>query len=149
MHTMSPLQARAAVGLLTLGLTAAAAEMARAPHLVSFTDAIAAPVQQAEAVTIAQPSTGHIVPASYSPANQPHEVLLKAVMPQPTVTPKFTRTHKPRTRPHAIRIAAPEPIAIEFLRPVRPSARPTYVLTEFTPSYAAVPFGNGWLIIQL
>jgi hypothetical protein len=27
--------------------------------------------------------------------------------------------------------------------------RAYYVTTEFSPTYAAVPFGDGWLIVQL
>ena len=64
---MSPLQARASITLLTLGLVTGAAEMARAPHLISFTDAtdaITAPIKQATA-TINQPAT-HAIPVSFT-----------------------------------------------------------------------------------
>jgi beta-lactamase regulating signal transducer with metallopeptidase domain len=145
MRTMSPLQARASITLLTLGLAAGAAEMARAPHLISFTDAITAPIQQAAAVTISQPAA-HAIPVSYSPTSQPHEALLKAVMPQPTTK---SRARKPRNQPRLILTTTPQPTARDQYRPGRLPVRQAYILTDFSPSYAAVPFGNGWLIIQL
>ena len=141
MRTMSPLQARASIALLTLGLATGAAEMARAPHLIAFTDAITAPIQQA-ATTITQQTT-HALPVVYTPTSQPHETLLKAVMPQPA-TPKTTRARKPHNQPSVIQTTMRQPVARN-----RDTLHPAYVLTDFTPSYAAVPFGNGWLIIQL
>jgi beta-lactamase regulating signal transducer with metallopeptidase domain len=141
MRTMSPLQVRASITLLTLGLATGAAEMARAPHLISFTDAITAPIQQA-ATTISQPAA-QVLPVSYSPTSQPHQTLLKAVMPQPAA-PKATRARKTHSQPRLVQTTTPQPIA----RSQR-ALHPAYVLTDFTPSYAAVPFGNGWLIIQL
>jgi beta-lactamase regulating signal transducer with metallopeptidase domain len=148
MRTMSPLQARASITLLTLGLATGAAEMARAPHLISFTDAtdaITAPIQQAT-TTLTQPAA-HIIPVSYSPTSQqPHATLLKAVMPQPTTK---IRAHKPHNQPRLILTDTPQPTARNQNRPTRGSFRQAYILTDFSPSYAAVPFGNGWLIIQL
>jgi hypothetical protein len=140
---MSPLQARASITLLTLGLATGAAEMARAPHLISFTDAadtIAAPIQQAAAVTISQLAP-HAIPVSFTQTEQPHETLLKAVMPQPTTK---SRARKPHSQPRLILTTTPQPTAR-----TRNSYRQAYILTDFSPSYAAVPFGNGWLIIQL
>ena len=142
MRTMSPLQARASITLLTLGLVTGAAEMARAPHLISFTDAadaITAPIKQATA-TIDQPAT-HAIPVSFTQTEQPHETLLKAVMPQPTTK---SRARKPHSQPRLILTTTPQPTAR-----TRNSYRQAYILTDFSPSYAAVPFGNGWLIIQL
>ena len=106
MRTMSPLQARAAITLLTLGLATGAVEMARAPHLVTFTDAITTPIQQA-AATIAQP-TAHAIPVSYSQAAQPHETLLKAEMPQPATK---SRTRSAHRQPRLILTTTPQPIA--------------------------------------
>jgi beta-lactamase regulating signal transducer with metallopeptidase domain len=142
--TMSPLQARASITLLTLGLAAGAAEMARAPHLISFTDAadaITAPIQQA-AATMSQP-TAHATLVSFTETAQPHETLLKAVMPQPTTK---ARAHKPHNQPRLI--LTNMPTARNQSHPTH-SFRQAYILTDFSPSYAAVPFGNGWLIIQL
>ena len=150
MRTMSPLQARASITLLTLGLVTGAAEMARAPHLVSFTDTITAPIQQA-ATTLSQPPA-HAIPVSFTQTSQPHETLLKAVMPQPT-TPKPAHVRKTHSEPHLIQTSAPQPTARDQFRdqyrPRRVAVQATYILTDFSPSYAAVPFGNGWLIIQL
>ena len=106
-RTMSPLQARASITLLTLGLATGAVEMARAPHLISFTDAITAPIQQAAAVTISQPAA-HAIPVSFTQTEQPHETLLKAVMPQPTTK---TRARKPHNQPRLILTTAPQPTA--------------------------------------
>ncbi len=145
--TMSPVQARAAIAVLTLGLATGAVEMARAPHLISFTDAagaITAPIQQA-AATISQPAA-HSIPVSFTQTSQPHETLLKAVMQQPA-----TKTARPRAhhQPRLIQTSVQQPAAQDQYRPGRVSVRTTYILTDFSPSYAAVPFGNGWLIIQL
>jgi beta-lactamase regulating signal transducer with metallopeptidase domain len=139
--TMSPLQARASITLLTLGLATGAAEMARAPHLISFTDAIPIPIQQA-ATTISQPAS-HAIPVSFTQTAQPHETLLKAVMPQPA-TPKTARARKTHSQPRLVLTTTPQPVARHHN-----SFRQAYILTDFSPSYAAVPFGNGWLIIQL
>jgi beta-lactamase regulating signal transducer with metallopeptidase domain len=139
MRTMSPLQARASITLLTLGLATGAVEMARAPHLISFTDAITTPIQQA-ATTNSQPAA-HAIPVSFTQTSQPHETLLKAVMPQPTTK---TRAHKPHNQPRLLLTTT-----LEQDHPARDSYRQAYILTDFSPSYAAVPFGNGWLIIQL
>ena len=144
MRTMSPLQARASIAVLTLGLATGAVEMARAPHLISFTDTISAPIQQA-ATTISQP-TAHAIPVSFMQTSQPHETLLKAVMPQPA-TPKTA--HKTHSQPRLIQTSTPQPTVRGQYRPRRVSVQATYILTDFSPSYAAVPFGNGWLIIQL
>ncbi len=143
--TMSPLQARASITLLTLGLAAGAAEMARAPHLISFTDAIAAPIQQAAAVTINQ-SAAHAIPVSFTQTEQPHETLLKAVMPQLTTKTRARKTHN---QPRLILTTAPQPTARNRYHHIRYELPRAYILTDFSPSYAAVPFGNGWLIIQL
>jgi beta-lactamase regulating signal transducer with metallopeptidase domain len=142
--TMSPLQARASITLLTLGLSAGAVEMARAPHLISFTDAITAPIQQAT-TTLIQPAP-HAIPVSYSPTSKPHETLLKAVMPQPTTK---NRTRKTHSQPRLVLTTTPQPTARNQYHHIRYELPRAYVLTDFSPSYAAVPFGNGWLIIQL
>ena len=66
-------------------------------------------------------------------------------MPQPTTK---ARARKPHNQPRLI-LTNSEPTARNQSRPTRNSYRQAYILTDFSPSYAAVPFGNGWLIIQL
>lgn len=89
----------------------------------------------------------HALPVSFTQTAQPHETLLKAVMPQP-LAQRITHARAHR-QPRLLLTTTPEPIARDQHRQTRNVYRQAYVLTDFSPSYAAVPFGNGWLIIQL
>ena len=154
---ISRLQARFSVAMICAGLIAGAVEMARFPHLFSFTDATTA--------ALAAPPTGlapiqanpRALPVVYHPTAQAHPTLLKAVLPVRSV-------HRTRAK---MRSAAPLPTA-HIRKAVH--SQPQFLLTTFTvqralssnytaavsaqsarfsSSYAAVQFNDGWLIIQL
>jgi beta-lactamase regulating signal transducer with metallopeptidase domain len=167
-RTMSPLQARVSIALLSLGLAGGAVEMARAPRLVSFTEAVSAPVVEAAAPVIESAAAVRAIPVTYQPAThptveQPHATLLKAVLPA---------SPKPRTlRPAKAAVKQPRQAELHAANAVVEPQQPHMVLTTATiqsgnfsftsvravyampagpsPSYAAVPFGDGWLILQL
>ena len=167
MRTMSPLQTRVSIALLGLGLAGGAVEMARAPRLVSFTEAVSAPVVEA-AAPVTSPAAVQAVPVSYKPAThstveQPHATLLKAVLPA-SPKPRMLRLAKPVVK-------QPRPAELHAANAVIEPQQPHMVLTTATiqsgnfsftsvravytmpagpsPSFAAVPFGDGWLIVQL
>jgi beta-lactamase regulating signal transducer with metallopeptidase domain len=167
MRTMSPLQARASVVLLGIGLTGGAVEMARVPGFVSFSDAVSAPLEQA-ATNLPRQTGVQYLPVVYNRASQPHATLLKATLPSSQMhrfdpAPKLSIKHPLPTellsvsaagvvqRPHMVLTAEKEPTEkMENRRSSRNAVRPAYVVsTEFSYTYAAVPFGDGWLIIQL
>jgi beta-lactamase regulating signal transducer with metallopeptidase domain len=154
--TWSSRHARFATVLLVLVLAGGGAEMARVPHFVTFTDAHALPESHASvAVADAQPA----VPVAYHPETaQPRATLLKAVMrPAPPVARTLQplplrKAHAMKRRQHTRML----PIAAGASVPAGTSPysgrliQAVYVLpNEFSPSYAAVPFADGWLIVQL
>ena len=168
MRTMSPLQARVSIALLSLGLAGGAVEMARAPRLVSFTEAVSAPVAEA-AAPVMSPATVQAVPVVYHPttehptATQPHATLLKAVLPV-AKTPRMLPLAKPMVRKprqaevHTVQSASEpqQPHMVLTTATMQSdsfsftSVRAVYTLpAESSPSFAAVPFGDGWLIVRL
>jgi hypothetical protein len=152
--------------LLGLVLAGCGVEMARVPHLVTFSDAPALSALHAPTAVADSPSA---VPVVYRENAQsqsratalPRATLLKAVM-RPVHSQELSGTHplrQPQRKTRAVKlkgqpartITAPEasvPIAAHpyggrFLQAV-------YVLPdESSPSYAAVRFADGWLIVQL
>ena len=167
----SRVQSRYAPLLLTLGLLGASMEMARAPRLVSFASAAAAaPVRDGSAVTGSHASFGART-VVYRAAKEPQPMLLNAVMP--LAAPRHTGSYRKFTEgPHrntgvrSLQRRSPGPTASLVLtstkqqmpssqtglsRSSRHSVDPeaVFVPIEFSPAYAAVPFGDGWLIVQL
>jgi hypothetical protein len=144
MSTKAAMAASAATVLLALG---AALGLSRSPQLVSFAPAVAGSTQQpASALTGFHPTNSS--PAGAAPQ------MVKAVMPQ--------RQHKVSTRPN-LALRSTEERTVEQL-PIQPQqwivltewqeeqAPPPVVLTvlhRVRPSYAAVPFADGWLIVQI
>jgi beta-lactamase regulating signal transducer with metallopeptidase domain len=169
MRKMSPLQARASIGLLGLGLAGGAVGLAHTPRFVSFADAVASPSVEADvAPMIAAPERA--VPVTYlGSSQQPHETLLKAVMPAkaPHAVPavKQVKKQKPSSqvqlrsanamrapqKPHVVLTSATMPAVKMHRHQVSDDAPPEFyeIPAVFMPSYAAVPFADGWLIIQL
>jgi beta-lactamase regulating signal transducer with metallopeptidase domain len=169
MRALSPRQARAAVAALSLAVAGSAFEMARAPRFIAFSDGIAAPVQQASVDANAIQAVAY---RSASP--QPHVTLAKAIMPASNAVPTRWRTaaiakSAPKAALDTARFtgARDEP-ALRHPRMIlttatqhdsfspgeAPAARttmmPVYAVTVTrSVSYAAVPFGDGWLIFQL
>ena len=167
MRTMSPLQARVSIALLGLGLTGGAVEMARAPRLIAFTETVSAPVAEATAPVMMPAATAQAFPVSYqaghSTSAQPHATLLKAVLPA-AKTPRMLPLAKPVMRKprqpqlHTVQ-AESEPQQPHLVLTTATmqgdnfsftSVRAVYTLpAESSPSFAAVPFGDGWLIVRL
>jgi BlaR1 peptidase M56 len=156
-RNMSRLQARFSMALICLGLGVGAIQMARAPRLFSFTDAaISTPVAEV-ASTMPRPTITHELPVVYRQEAQPRAVMVNAVL----------TSQKPRRVAHKS-IHAMQPR--RSVQTTRPGRQPRIVLTtlemrhfgpdsnsasmyaqpiQLSPSYAAVPFGDGWLVIQL
>jgi beta-lactamase regulating signal transducer with metallopeptidase domain len=121
--------------VLTLVLLTGAGELARSPQLIRF-----AP----------QPATAALAAL---PTPTAHIVLAKAVLPTPAPHRAQAATrpiHHPlpsvrAISTHATRSHAPYIVLTSFRQPYRGFAmRP-----DISPAYAAVPFADGWLIIQL
>lgn len=113
-------------------------------------------------------------PVVYRQTAQPHVTLLKAVMPSSTVRhirsakkPKSTKARSTQPwpqpqlhtakadevspKPRVVLTMATPPSTAENARHLsKRETQPAYATSiEFSSSYAAIPFGDGWLIIQL
>ena len=154
--TWSARHARFVTALLVLVFAGGGAVMARMPHFVTFTDAHAVPEPYA---SIAVADSQSPVPVVYHPETaQPRATLLKAVMPSaprvsPTLQPlPLRKTHAMKQRRHSrtLRAAAAASVAGRANRYRGRLVQAFYVLPDqFSPSYAAVRFADGWLIVQL
>jgi beta-lactamase regulating signal transducer with metallopeptidase domain len=157
-HKLSPEYARASIAAFTIALTAGAVELAHAPHLISFASPV---VPVASGVdTVFRPSTpASAIPVLYKQGAlaQPHATLLKATIPSVKPAAKSTANRSTNSTPKQSRRAAPlkQPQMLRTsTHQVAPDVRNNvvrayYITTEISPSYAAVPFGDGWLIVQL
>lgn len=158
-NTWSPRPARFATVLLLLVLAGGSAEMARVPHFVTFADSPGMPAPRASATfAYSQPA----VPVVYRETSQPRATLLKAVMP-PARGSESLAARKLRQQPlrkaRGVKLRQqPRMVLTAAGTSSRTTGNPergrvvhtVYVLPdEFSPSYAAVPFANGWLIVQL
>lgn len=156
-RSMSPLHARFAIALICVGLGVGAVQMARAPRLFSFADsAIATPIADTASPMPVQ-STAQELPVVYRQEAQPRAALVNAAL----------TVHKPRRAAHKSSRVAPSPgnahttnlnrqprIILTTLEMQNdgpgPAVGPVSIQPiRFSPSYAAVPFGDGWLVIQL
>lgn len=158
-NAWSTRRARFATLLLVLVLAGGSAEMARVPHFVTFADSPGVPGPRASAtVTYSQPA----VPVVYRETAQPRATLLKAVMrpargPESSAARKLrqqslrkARGVKLRQQPRMVLTAAETSARAAGNPDSGRVVRAVYVLpNEFSPSYAAVPFADGWLIVQL
>jgi beta-lactamase regulating signal transducer with metallopeptidase domain len=148
--------ARFVTALLVLVFAGGGAVMARMPHFVTFTDAHAVPESYAS-IPVADSQSP--VPVVYHPETaQPRATLLKAVMPSalhvsPTLQPlPLRKAHGMKQRRHSrMPRAAAAASAAGRANPYRGRlVQAFYVLPDqFSPSYAAVRFADGWLIVQL
>ena len=156
-RSMSPLHARFAIALLCAGLSVGALQMAKAPRLFSFTDpAIPTPIAEA-ATTVPETALAQSLPVVYRQQAQPRAVMMNAAL----------TVHKPHRAAHKSHRGLP---ARANVHTTKLSRHPGFILTSleirnydtspgsgrvatqpirFSPSYAAVPFGDGWLVIQL
>ncbi len=157
--TCTPAQSRFAAVAMTLVFAAGAAVMARAPQLVQVRDTIAPPA----VLTATGPSTG-------SDRDRPANAFMQPVMyrvPEAGVMTASVRGHARRSATPMKKTLAVSPLravrrgrtamrpgllltASPYRTPAPVANRPTrLVTTDFTHAYAAVPFGDGWLLIQL
>jgi beta-lactamase regulating signal transducer with metallopeptidase domain len=158
-NTWSTSHARFATILLILVLAGGSVELARVPHFVTFADSPGTPTPRASVpVTYSQPT----VPVVYRETSQPRATLLTAVM-RPAGGPESSAARKLRQRalrkgrgvklrqqPHMVLTAAGTSAQAAENPDSGRVVRAVYVLPdEFSPSYAAVAFANGWLIVQL
>jgi hypothetical protein len=152
---LSPAYTRASIAVFTIALTASAVELAHAPHLVSFSNPVAPMASGVDTVFRSTTSTSAI-PVVYkqNASDQPHATLLKATIPSAKSsvpdsaskqTPRQPRRHTALRQPQMLRTSTNQRAQDLRNNPVRAY----YVTTEFSPTYAAVPFGDGWLIVQL
>ncbi|HET9088405.1 MAG TPA: M56 family metallopeptidase [Acidobacteriaceae bacterium] len=168
---MSALQARTLGALLSLRLAAGSLEMARVPRLVSFDNENSTLIAEQTAFRSSSPAGPRAIPAEYRPAGiQSRPQLIQAEFPLPKPAqhsaaglPSTTATHRLRPSIRSIRImhkAFPPRLvrtsgkesqsSRTAAESGRNSARAVYVLKiDFSPSYAAVRVGDGWLFIQL
>jgi beta-lactamase regulating signal transducer with metallopeptidase domain len=151
MRSLSPVYARASVAVLTVALTAGAVELAHTPRLISFTGTPTTPVATG-VDTVYHPASLQPIPVRYSQAaDQPHATLLRATLPASKPVAAAKRTAKQPRRESS----KPRPRRLLRTAAIPPSdtapntVRAYYITTDFSPSYAAVPIGDGWLIVQL
>lgn len=156
--TWSSRPAKFAAALLVLIIAGSAMEMARVPHFVTFADPHPVPESPAYAAVVDSQSA---VPVVYSETGQPGATLVKAAMrPGPRLEPTpQTVQRQPLRKAHVVKLRRQHPrmlpaAAHTSARETNPYSgrlvRAVYVLPdEFSPSYAAVAFANGWLIVQL
>jgi beta-lactamase regulating signal transducer with metallopeptidase domain len=159
---LSPLQASAtfllAAGTLALGSLA----MLHTPTLIAFNTPVALAANPSTSPTLAS------VPVAFREAAQPHATLVNAKL-TPRRTPRKPAPAAPSLELTTAETAAPayvtphsHMILTMQQQPAQPAARPltrrvsadtlrpVYLISnDFSPTYAAVPFGNGWLIVQL
>ena len=132
--------------------------LARVPHLVTFSDAHAVPALHTSMAAADSPSA---VPVVYRETAQPRATLLKAVM-RPAHSQELSGTQQlrqPQRKARAAKQKRQQPRMVSAPAASLPiTAKPysgrlfqtVYVLPdEFSPSYAAVRFADGWLIVQL
>ncbi len=158
-HKLSPAYARASIAAFTIALTAGAVELAHAPHLVSFASPSVTVASGVDTVFRSTRSAS-AVPVVYKQSQQPRATLLTATIPSAVATRKHDSS-KSAIQPTLKQAHRNVPHQASQIRLLRTAAQPRsqyerndsvrayYVTTEFSPSYAAVPFGDGWLIVQL
>lgn len=146
-HTMGRTPATLVTGTLIAGLLGGALTLAHSPQLVSFTPSIHTSVQSsaAPAALISEPV---LHTQGFSPT------LVKAVMPE---RQQSAVTTKPRRQVSQIKTVRKQPkrrpqnlIVLTGWEEVSPQPRLTLTVSESTgSSFATVPIGDGWLVIQL
>jgi beta-lactamase regulating signal transducer with metallopeptidase domain len=153
---VSTFQARSTFALMGLALIAGSVAMVRAPRLVSFTSPAATPVAALSAAPLR--NGAGFVPVVYRESTPAHTKLLKYnASPErtPTAGMKVPTPRRLATAPRSaefVRTSAPgrSPHMIFRNAQADRQLRPVYLISvELSPSYAALPYGNGWLIIQL
>jgi hypothetical protein len=146
--TMGHVAARAVMGALITGLFGGALFLARSPEFISFS-----PSTHTAMPAIASMATSS-TPDSHARNLSP--TFVKAVMPEPEreITTYRARTHHYPLPIKAVhRLSKPQQerwVLLTGWQSTSATPRPVLAVSESTASsYAAVPVGNGWLILQL
>jgi len=164
--TLAGRTARLVTTLLTVAMLGGAAELAHTPELVRFT-----PQSSAAALPEAYASAGRAAlltaNATAFPAPAAHMSLARAVMStspafRPAAAPasarlvRSVRAVHPSPRALPVRVSMPSRpasarvVLTRWQQPPTPARVQTIsIYPTIWPTYAAVPVGNGWLIIQL
>lgn len=169
---MSPLQARLAMGTIGVALLGGAAGLSRCPHLVSFhaPDSIAEFPVPLRAPRMVGPEYRPVV---FHPGNAAHETLLKATVPvREAVTPVHAPSRKKSTAGRALTGGVKHAPVVQRVKEASNGMQRWVVLTSFCVTsgiepanagvqpgvvlrvdaehaIAAMPTGDGWLVIQL
>ncbi|MBS1822849.1 MAG: M56 family metallopeptidase [Acidobacteria bacterium] len=148
--TMGRTAGYAVTGVFLAGMTIGAVSLTRMPSLVSFS----VPARSTATATSAAPSPAFTATAQHEA--MPSATLVKAEMPQEAAPDAVghTRSHRAPAARNAVH-HQPKPESQDLLvltgsgtQFVQP--RLTLAISESTgATYAAVPMGNGWLVIQL
>jgi beta-lactamase regulating signal transducer with metallopeptidase domain len=153
---VSTFQARSTFALMGFALIAGSVAMVRVPRLVSFSSPVATPVAALSAAPLR--NGGGIVPVVYRESTPAQTTLLKYNAAPERTRPAGIKVPTPRhpaTAPHAaefVRTSATGRSTHMIFRNAQTDRqlRPVYLISvELSPSYAALPYGNGWLILQL
>ncbi len=151
--TSLPAQSRFAAIAMTLVFVTGALTMAGAPQFVQVRggDAAGAEVATAgrgSAVSRDLPRSASMVPVEYRSA---HDAFATASFREPSVAREVKSSAVLPVRAVRRRRAGVRPGLLQTALPSRPAPdRGAHLVrVEFTHSYAAVPFGDGWLLIQL
>ena len=144
--------ANIATATVIAGLLGGAITLAHSPQLVSFSPS--ASPSAPSAIQVGASTAMLSQPVRHTQGLSP--TLVKAVMPNPsqnTVTQAPPKRHQPAAIKAVRRQSRPRQqnwVVLTSWRVVQASSRPTFTVNESTgSSYAAVPVGNGWLVIQL
>jgi beta-lactamase regulating signal transducer with metallopeptidase domain len=151
---LKPVTANVVTGVMIAGLLGGAATLAHTPELVSFAPQAVGKTTPPASVPAPVVATSD-VPEEAMPMRNPTPELVKAVVPDKQEKAAAHRTMT-RHRTEVVRTIhqAPEQqpqqwvVLTRWQAPALPQ-RPILTVSEAGNSYAAVPVGNGWLIIQL
>lgn len=145
---MSPLRTGLISGLICTGLVIGGIGMAASPRMLSFTESATPVAQGSDTVTV--PETMRPIPVVYRRTADVHPVLLKASGTH-RKTHRAVQKKDPQAQLRNVRATAtkrPQPqLILTTFTLQKPASRP--VSPYFSPAYAAVPFADGWLVIQL
>jgi beta-lactamase regulating signal transducer with metallopeptidase domain len=148
---LRPVTANVVTGVVIAGLLGGALTLAHTPEIVSF-----APTGTGNAVSQAATVTAEDSSASAAPATGPTVQPVKAIVPSQQRKASTERSSTPRSAAvvkavHHARTPRPQQwVVLTRWQSVAAPRRPVLTVSETTgSSYAAVPVGNGWLIIQL
>jgi beta-lactamase regulating signal transducer with metallopeptidase domain len=155
-RAMSGLQLRLTMGLLVAAAIVSVGMIARSPKLVSFAPTPSA--SMASAVTIPMQTAARLNSTAAFRPSAMRPTLLKALMPAPTrqtAMPRNVRglAHRAmgrdRLRRNESAERASQMVLTEWNARTQ-TARPTMTLLQDSQAaYAAIRFGDGWLIVQL